>query len=261
MVWLACTAAVTMSACSGVASHRDGDGFPDPGRSTLKGGLSADLDEVRMVHKGMTKNQLYPLLGPPHFDEGVFHIREWNYVLNLPDVQAPRGYTQCQLRLHFDDARRVSDMAWKPRSCVALLQPPSKASSSSVSIESMPHPPVRLAGNTLFDFNSAKLSAAGRSTLLSLVERARASGPLADVAVVGFTDTIGSPDYNKALSLRRARAVGDYLAGRGVSPEVIRVEGRGESDPLVQCPGLQGAALVRCLEPNRRVEVSGLTQP
>lgn len=95
----------------------------------------------------------------------------------------------------------------------------------------------------------------------SLVERAQAAGPLGDVAIVGFTDTIGGARYNRKLSLQRAQAVRDYLAAHGVPPQVIRVQGRGESDPVVQCPGLQGRALVQCLQPNRRVEVSGLTQP
>ncbi|WP_376914722.1 outer membrane protein assembly factor BamE [Paraburkholderia sp. OAS925] len=32
----------------------------------------------------MTKNQLYALIGPPHFHESVFHVRVWNYAFHFP---------------------------------------------------------------------------------------------------------------------------------------------------------------------------------
>ena len=68
------------------------------------------------------------------------------------------------------------------------------------------------------------------------------------VEIVGHTDDIGSVDFNKTLSLRRALAVSDYLTEMGVEPTRIKVEGRGEEDPLVENNSFNNRAI------NRRVE-------
>lgn len=69
------------------------------------------------------------------------------------------------------------------------------------------------------------------------------------VHVVGHTDSVGSDTYNLALSKRRAGAVGDYLASRGVPQQRLRTEGRGESEPRDTNATEAGRQL------NRRVEI------
>lgn len=75
-------------------------------------------------------------------------------------------------------------------------------------------PPQRPTINLLvpFDFGSAALTAAGRRALDSL-GRALNEPALADARfeIGGHTDAIGTPDYNLALSQRRADAARDYL--------------------------------------------------
>ncbi len=67
--------------------------------------------------------------------------------------------------------------------------------------------------------------------------------------VWGFTDTVGTPEYNQALSERRANAVADYLAGKGVSRDRMVVQGFGETNLAVPTPD-------QTPEPrNRRVEI------
>ena len=48
------------------------------------------------------------------------------------------------------------------------------------------------------------------------------------VYVAGFTDTVGSVDDNRKLSLKRARAIGRYFARRGLKQIPIFVRGFGE---------------------------------
>jgi outer membrane protein OmpA-like peptidoglycan-associated protein len=48
--------------------------------------------------------------------------------------------------------------------------------------------------------------------------------------VVGHADTSGSAPYNFGLSERRASVVRDALASRGIPPNLITVEARGETD-------------------------------
>jgi outer membrane protein OmpA-like peptidoglycan-associated protein len=74
--------------------------------------------------------------------------------------------------------------------------------------------------------------------------------PAPEIVVIGHTDRVGTTSYNDALSLRRAERVRDELLKVGVAPERIRLEGRGEREPLV--PTEDEVAEPR----NRRVEIS-----
>ncbi|USU04063.1 OmpA family protein [Sphingomonadaceae bacterium OTU29MARTA1] len=69
------------------------------------------------------------------------------------------------------------------------------------------------------------------------------------IDVYGHTDSTGSDAYNQTLSERRATAVADYLAGRGVQPARIGTRGFGESQPIASNDTDAGRAA------NRRVEV------
>ncbi len=69
------------------------------------------------------------------------------------------------------------------------------------------------------------------------------------IRVEGHTDFIGTEDYNKQLSERRANAVRGYLARKGVSAGRITAQGFGESRPLA--PGRTDEDRAQ----NRRVEL------
>ena len=71
------------------------------------------------------------------------------------------------------------------------------------------------------------------------------------VDVYGFTDTTGSNALNQGLSERRAQAVADYLAARGVARSRIETRGYGESYDFLRVKTADGVD-----EPlNRRVEI------
>ena len=69
------------------------------------------------------------------------------------------------------------------------------------------------------------------------------------IYVYGYTDDVGSQDYNLKLSGRRAQAVRDSLVQAGINPGLITTKGFGESDPRVKDDSPQGRAA------NRRVEI------
>jgi outer membrane protein OmpA-like peptidoglycan-associated protein len=70
------------------------------------------------------------------------------------------------------------------------------------------------------------------------------------IAVYGYTDDVGSQDYNLQLSQRRAEAVRDFLLQTGIPPAMItRAKGFGKADP--RAPG--GSEQARAA--NRRVEI------
>lgn len=69
------------------------------------------------------------------------------------------------------------------------------------------------------------------------------------VAVSGHTDSSGTQLLNQELSQERAQAVADYLAGRGVMPERMSVQGFADSQPVASNATPEGKAQ------NRRVEI------
>lgn len=69
------------------------------------------------------------------------------------------------------------------------------------------------------------------------------------VDVYGHTDSTGSDSYNLDLSQRRATAVADYLAMRGVQSARLGTRGFGESQPIASNDTEAGKAA------NRRVEI------
>ncbi|HEB97110.1 MAG TPA: OmpA family protein [Sedimenticola thiotaurini] len=99
-----------------------------------------------------------------------------------------------------------------------------------------------------FDFNKAEIKPAFRPSLDKLAD-VLLKYDRTVVHVVGHTDSVGSEAYNQQLSERRARAVVDYLASRGVPYDRLRSEGRGESEPRATNATEAGRQL------NRRVEI------
>jgi OOP family OmpA-OmpF porin len=125
-------------------------------------------------------------------------------------------------------------------------------------VEAAPaQPPMRrisLDTDTTFGFDSAELTDQGKEKLDEIVDASRRAERM-QVQVSGHTDRIGPEEYNEDLSRRRAEAVKDYLVSEGVPEESVSIAALGESNPIVQCEGMSGDALVECLEPNRRSEV------
>lgn len=95
----------------------------------------------------------------------------------------------------------------------------------------------------------------GRAELNRLADELKSRGSDARMRVVGHTDRLGSDSYNLALSQRRAETVRNYLIGQGIPADNITATGMGESQPVVQCTDTARAALVACLQSNRRVDV------
>ncbi len=52
------------------------------------------------------------------------------------------------------------------------------------------------------------------------------------VKVIGHTDAVGTDEYNVGLSERRAQAIKDYFEQKGVDPEKLEIDFKGEKQPI-----------------------------
>jgi OOP family OmpA-OmpF porin len=84
-----------------------------------------------------------------------------------------------------------------------------------------------------FGFNKSNLTPEAARVVADAAAAAKEYGS-ASIMVVGHTDTVGSPAYNNALSMRRSGAVKDGLIGNGIPASAISTAGRGESELMVQ---------------------------
>ncbi|MEO8064041.1 MAG: OmpA family protein [Pseudomonadota bacterium] len=103
-------------------------------------------------------------------------------------------------------------------------------------------------GDTLFATGKAELKS-GASANLDRITKFMNEYPNRTAAIEGFTDSMGSDEYNNDLSQRRADSVKRYLVGQGVSNDRLSASGRGENSPV----GDNETAAGR--QQNRRVEV------
>ncbi|MEZ5564948.1 MAG: OmpA family protein [Gammaproteobacteria bacterium] len=97
-----------------------------------------------------------------------------------------------------------------------------------------------------FASDSAKLTDEDKATLDELVETLTKL-KFVSGSVIGHTDSTGEEGYNQKLSERRAQAVADYLAAKGVGGGRLVVSGAGETQPVADNKTKEGRAL------NRRV--------
>ena len=107
---------------------------------------------------------------------------------------------------------------------------------------------VTFASGLLFDFDSDVIRGNARSNLNQLAGSLNKYAN-SSLMIVGHTDAVGSSDYNRDLSERRAQAATRYLRSQGVNRS-IDTRGLGETEPVASNDTEGGRQL------NRRVEVA-----
>lgn len=101
-------------------------------------------------------------------------------------------------------------------------------------------------GKLLFDFGSDTLSAQGKEVVSNIALVLIKIG-LTHIRAEGHTDNVGSQEFNKALSLRRAEHVAQQLIGNGFQNNRVLRSGFGPSKPVADNNSAEGRAQ------NRRV--------
>lgn len=147
-----------------------------------------------------------------------------------------------------------------PAPAAAPAPEPSPAPAPTPTPPPAPVPQVQtFSADSLFGFDKSVLMPSARGRLDDLARQA-AGEDIESITITGYADRVGNADYNLKLSQRRADAVKTYLATR---PELahapMEAVGKGDANPLTapdSCPStMPRAALIKCLQPDRRVEV------
>jgi OmpA-OmpF porin, OOP family len=136
------------------------------------------------------------------------------------------------------------DAAWQ-----RLMAPPPVVMAPAPPPPSNPACAEPVAGIVFFDFDVAVPPPSASPTLDAVAQNASAC-QWRGLVVTGHTDRAGSDAYNDALSIRRANAVADLLASRGLGRGMLEVSGQGETNPRV--PTVDGERNPQ----NRRVEIT-----
>ncbi len=139
----------------------------------------------------------------------------------------------------------------------AAAPAPAKAAPAPAAAPKPAAQKVTLAADALFDFDKAVLRPEGKAKLDKLSGDIKGI-KLEVIIAVGHADRFGTDAYNQKLSEKRAEAVKAYLVSKGVEPNRVYTEGKGEKQPITkadQCKGPKSKKVIDCLQPDRRVEI------
>jgi OOP family OmpA-OmpF porin len=145
-------------------------------------------------------------------------------------------------------APAAEPVAPTPAPAPAVVEKPAQAPQPEVLLTSPVGPKQVETVTVFFDFDKSELKPATITTLDALVAKAKGKTVEATI-VVGHTDSIGTPEYNLKLSVRRAEAVKAHLTSKGIDPSTVFTEGKGLSAPARSNDTAEGRAT------NRRADI------
>lgn len=160
------------------------------------------------------------------------------------------------------DSKGLCD-AWLPKGDTYMIKVLAVGKEQEYSTIEVPNKPGEYIGNytikfelpisatlddVLFDTGKSTLKPGSFVSLDKLAELIRRKEDL-KILVIGHTDSQGDAESNRQLSLARAKAVKDYLGKKSGSPERIKAEGRGASEPVADNASEEGRRR------NRRTEI------
>jgi outer membrane protein OmpA-like peptidoglycan-associated protein len=169
----------------------------------------------------------------------------------LPDPDGKVG----QLEVSTSVGSQRLDKPWESTEVVSPERTPSKPKVMDEktvraifkdALEAQPKPPAVF----IMYFKSGRTELTDQSLqLIPEILEAVKSQQSNYVSVIGHTDTVAPMEYNRRLSLLRAKSVADVLVSRGVDRTIIEIESYGKEKLLIETP--DGVAEPR----NRRVEI------
>lgn len=100
-----------------------------------------------------------------------------------------------------------------------------------------------------FEFNEYGLNSKAFGSIDKVIHHLRASNDEFTVEIKGYTDSVGTDQYNNFLSRKRAKMVLDYMNSRGVPANLMQAKAYGSDNPVADNSDPNQAWL------NRRAEI------
>ncbi|MBM5572630.1 MULTISPECIES: OmpA family protein [Deefgea] len=107
---------------------------------------------------------------------------------------------------------------------------------------------IEIPADFSFDVGKANIKPNMQPVLNRLAQTLN-QNPVTQVRIVGHTDSTGTDAINNPLSVNRAAATRNYLAGLGVASQRMSIDGVGATQPIASNDSAAGRAQ------NRRVEI------
>ncbi len=170
-----------------------------------------------------------------------------------------RGTEQLCYTLHTDSVTGEADMILADSLLYDLhieqmgfetyhAQVPALDSRMTVVLQPIKKGDVFVVHNLFFATNKTRILKASEPALNELFQYLSQNTEI-NIRIIGHTDNVGSDAANQRLSEGRAAAVREDLIERGIAPERLQAEGRGESQPVDTNDTEEGR------QNNRRVEI------
>jgi outer membrane protein OmpA-like peptidoglycan-associated protein len=220
------------------------------GGQTVINGWGMNDSEKFMGYITLTEGQLYTL-EVDYFNglfEGEIHLR-WQLPDDAPLFGGAMGYNDKPIdsKYYYKPATSTQQPnAPKPKkepaAKPAATKPPTKPQTKAKPAKPAETKPAAVPKDSIERFTpknilfqkSKDIMLSGSNDELDRLAGFLARHPKLKLTIEGHTDNVGNADKNLELSQRRARAVRDYLVGKGVATDRITAIGYGDTRPLVK---------------------------
>ncbi len=182
----------------------------------------------------------------------LFGCASTTQIILLPDADSKVGV----IEVSTDKGAQTLNQAWQATESASMDKTPGEPKilekeevrrAFREALVAEPAPPVSFI--MYFKTDSSVLSTESLALLTKVLDVFHAR-KATDIIISGHTDAVGSVDYNRSLSLRRAKTVADILVARGIDRQIIQMTYHGKGNPLI--PSSDGVPEPR----NRRVEIT-----
>ena len=164
---------------------------------------------------------------------------------NIDDVSLEpmdhEGYVYCDLKRNKDSIYDLSFRHSCPDEIPEFFSPPKTIQSKTEIIH-------YTLGDVNFEFDRADLNPSADSVLKTILVKMKNDADL-KMKIQGYTDSLGSVQYNIILSGKRAKSVGDFFMGNYIEGDRMTLRGYGAANPLASNETEIGRSK------NRRVEI------
>ncbi|CAB3701056.1 OmpA family protein [Paraburkholderia rhynchosiae] len=218
--------------------------------------LSAANPALRTV--STVRPDLWKIVNTIKSDPAIASCREAQQPLACAEVELMQAGHDAWMRSFSNAEKRLPDVQDNLRkSAQTALQCKQNVQASAAAPTGKLHKAVMLRADSLFRFNGgndAAMLPAGRRQLDAVAHGLKTVRGVRELNITGYTDRLGDNAHNESLSLQRAQTVARYLRARGVTLP-IAIRGQGGANQLADCRQTKRDDMVRCLAPNRRVEI------